>query len=236
MTSHDSCGRIATAIGATLVLTGGLLNTAASSQAATTKNYQAIVWPGNTGGLGPGHTNYDTLTQRDSGDNVDWPVTLLFVNNANQGRAKSRIKDWSNHFEFPSPKNFNMLMAKDLSRPRPGALSWDTDGGNKTPLCPAIGFSSPHFRMYAPGTDERMYSPELGYFTVATTHIDYNECPPIGKKHKWPERIEEVMVRDLTGDTAIRNDYWNLHNPEPFRVEGDHTWDNNAFASEITIP
>lgn len=55
-------------------------------------------------------------------------------------------------------------------------------------------------------------------------------------KYDFSEGTEEKMTAWASDNTAVANDKFNLYNPEPFRVAGNHTWDSNGLASTIHMP
>jgi hypothetical protein len=177
--------------------------------------------------------NYDFNSNNATSTNVDWPVTLIFYNNATINRVKSDTDLWTdpnNDFGFSSAEMKHM-------RQNIGAGNvWDADGGKKQPLCPTLGVSSPHYRIYAIGANERLFNRQWGFWVPGTTHRDWNECPPIKKRHGYSEGVEELLLRDVADNTTVISDSVFMLNDEPLRKEGNHTWLNNAFASQVRIP
>ncbi|CAG0975149.1 MAG: hypothetical protein MPEBLZ_00899 [Candidatus Methanoperedens nitroreducens] len=100
--------------------------------------------------------NYDFLSETDSNTNVDWPVSMLFYNNADINKVKSIFFI-----------GFGSILKGRLND---GAgWVWDSDGGTK-------GISSRyghwlHMRVYA-DSDDRMYNLAWGYYVIGTTHYD----------------------------------------------------------------
>jgi hypothetical protein len=211
-------------VGALLLIAGGLVNQARPAEAATTKTLQYLSIGGDR------FFNYDFLSKSSAATNVDWPVTVIFRNNATVDKAKSSMEAWSNYFDSTSYQMM-YIVENDGS----GAY-WDQDGGKKTPACPTYGHSSPHYRVYGIGSYERMYSTTFGYYVPATTHRDYNECPAYQKKHADTEAVEDLLLREAGDNTTVYNDMYNFHNYEPYRVEGNHTWYSNGYASTVRIP
>jgi hypothetical protein len=117
---------------------------------------------------------------------------------------------------------------------------WDQDGGQKTTLCPG-GPGQPdearHYRIYADG-DDRMYNLDWGYWVFGSDHYDLEECP--GGAPAWfgySETAEGWITWRWrqNGRTAFDDWSW-FYNPEPYRVEGDHIWENNGYASALHVP
>jgi hypothetical protein len=175
--------------------------------------------------------NYDFNSTNATSTNVDWAVTLLFYNNATINRVKSDMDQWSPNF-------INSSFEKKHMRQNIGAGNvWDQDGGKKHPACPAPGVSAPHYRIYAIGTSERLFNRQWGFWVPGTTHRDWNECPPVKKRHGYSEAVEELLLRDVADNTTVISDSVFMLNDEPLRKEGgNHTWLNNAFASQVRIP
>jgi hypothetical protein len=186
--------------------------------------------------------NYDFLSKSASRTNVDWPVTIMFIGNATVDKAKSKMEDWSNSgcglfhdvgcFEYASTGAMYLRMAESQG----STAAWDQDNGKKTPACPASGLSSPHFRVYGIGASERLYNTYYGYWVPATTHRDHNECPPVNRYFDQTEATEQLMIDQTHTKTSARRDVYFWDNSEPYRVEGDHRWNSNAWASSIAIP
>jgi hypothetical protein len=165
--------------------------------------------------------NYDFLSQTVSASNVDWPVTLLFYNNANVNKAK--IFAWTGSTMYGRMNDGTGYV-------------WDSDKGSKDSLCPIVG-DAHHYRVYAPPTTDRLYNVTWGYWVFATSHIDHNECG-FGSYSGYPDRTEDyVATQFANAGYQVERNWASFSNPEPYRVEGgDHIWSNDGYATRIRIP
>lgn len=195
--------------------------------AATASNYIWVNW-------GDDYLrNYDNLSTSAASNNVDWPVTIAFTNNATVDKAKSSMESWSENFDDMSTTPMYMQMTDDGTS---GGIRWDQDRGKKVPMCPATGLSSPHYRVYGIGDSERLYNSTVGYWVPATTHRDYNECPPINTHYDDTEAVEQLIADDAADNTTVERNRWFFFNAEPYRAEGNHVWDSNGYVTTVRIP
>lgn len=176
--------------------------------------------------------NYDFNSRTVSRNNVDWPVTLLFWNNAEIDKVKSAFR-----VAFPFSGSQKYARLDD----GPGDGEWDSDGGRKTILCsnPVQGSNSRHFRIYATSNDDRMYNTTWGFYVFGTTHIDHNECYPPDRYFGYSEDSEKyvtLFARDIYGPSRVNADSLNFGNQEPFRREGNHIWSNDGLATTVKVP
>ena len=165
-------------------------------------------------------------------DNVDWPVTMIFYNDAD----RNTIKDM-------------FYGAATVASPMYGRLKdgmyyqWDSDEGTKDPDCP-IGSTANHMRLYATGG--QMYTVGWGYYVIATTHQDRNECGLYGAV--WSGRSEDAeehfadYADDFYSDCGVYvfEDWSNFYNQEDYEYisseDRDHIMDNDGYATAIYIP
>ncbi|HXG42859.1 MAG TPA: hypothetical protein VNL95_09060 [Dehalococcoidia bacterium] len=169
--------------------------------------------------------NYDFNSQLDSATNVDWPITILFWNNA----EVDKVKDFYRWACCPYPGG-----AKYAYLNEGFGDVWDSDAGQKGHWCPVFG-ETPHMRFYA-DSDDTLYNIYWGYYVLASTHYDVRECG-FGKWHGDSERAEEYFVDvALFFGYAAQHDWAYFWNYEPYREEGNHFWDNNGWASAVNIP
>jgi hypothetical protein len=174
-----------------------------------------------------GTTNYDFESQSAVNTNVDWPVNLIFYNNATIDGVKFQL---DNYYGYKSPEEKKMAIYQY------GLTQWDGDGGKKGILCPIADQWTRHYRIYASSSDDTLYSPSLGYWVVASTHKDRGECPPINKLFYDSEEVEEhIAGLYSTAGYNVWDDYTGWYNPEPYRVEGNHVWNSNGLATFIDI-
>lgn len=165
--------------------------------------------------------NYDFSSQTVSASNVDWPVTLLFWNNASVNKAK--IWSWTGSTMY--------------GRMNDGAgYVWDSDKGTKDSPCPIYG-DAHHYRVYAPPTTDRLYNTRWGYYVLATSHIDHNECG-FGSYSGYSDRTEDIVANHFQNmGYAVVHNFASFSNYEPYRVEsGDHVWSNDGYASSVRLP
>jgi hypothetical protein len=99
-------------------------------------------------------------------------------------------------------------------------------------------------RVYG-GSENRLYNPELGYYVIATSHIDRAECPlPFLERFRWSGRSETAERRfaDLApwGSAAVQRNQLDLLNKIPLygqrRRQGRHVLENNGLATTIRVP
>lgn len=174
--------------------------------------------------------NFDFTGTTASSTRVDFPMTVIFRQNSSVNRAKSRMETWSNRFDGSSSDSMHAQLRDGDKAP----FHWDSDRGKKSPTCPASGQSSPHYRVYGIGSQERLYNTSWGYWNPASTHRDYNECPPIRKRHSNSEEVEDLVAAEVDENTTVSRDRTNFFNRE-YRKEGNHTIDSNGYATHVSI-
>jgi hypothetical protein len=177
--------------------------------------------------------NYDFLSQSVAANNVDWAMSLLFWNNATINRVK-------NSGIGPLYDQTGGTMYGRMRETSAGDYVWDADGGRKTTKCPGLPTqpsSARHYRIYADG-DDRLYNLDWGYWVFGSTHWDINECSPTNAaSFGYSEDAEGLLVSAWNSRTSwpATNDWASWANAEPFRVQGDHVWDNNGLASVFYV-
>jgi hypothetical protein len=168
--------------------------------------------------------NYDFTTKSVSSSNVDWPVTLIFRNNAEVDKVKNYFNDtWA----CAGDKYGRYFDNGDT-------FAWDADAGAKS-RCTLLG-DVYHMRVYADG-DDRLYNTEFGYWVYGTTHIDHNEQLS-GEWFGESEKSEEWW-RDWAANErgwTICSDCQNMKNSEAYRAEGNHRWRNSGYATRVRVP
>ena len=168
---------------------------------------------------------------RSTRTNVDWPVTMLFYNDADV----QLVKDM--YYTFVGSSMYARL--NDGS-----SWVWDKDGGTKSGLCTSQIY---HMRVYA-DSDDHMYNTSWGYYVLGTTHIDNNECLPLSDEY-WSGDSEQaeghfaMHAEDIYSecDVAVFEDWRNFRNLEPYyRVKSnegpDHIKHNNGYATAVYLP
>ena len=127
--------------------------------------------------------------------------------------------------------------------------TWDEDKGIKTMFCPGPGMKTPHMRLYADNDDQLgSFNLALGYFVIATSHFDHNECAGIphtswrvGYWSGHSEDAEKRITHDLMSyygqsGWGFEPDAVNLRNAESGGMQGSHRKQNNGYATKIRMP
>ncbi|AKG39443.1 hypothetical protein MA03_07830 [Infirmifilum uzonense] len=169
--------------------------------------------------------NYDFTSTSVSSTNVDWPVGLLFYGNADVNKVKNIY--WGVTI-FANPMYFYM---NDGS-----GWIWDEDRGTK-----GVVFSSYlnswvylHMRVYAPNPPDYAYNSYWGKYVLATAHYDQY---PLETWSGYSEYAEKDLASIASNKGyATFQDWAYFYNTEPYRVEGNHIWLNNGYATAIYVP
>jgi hypothetical protein len=168
--------------------------------------------------------NYDFLSRSVSASNVDWPINLLFWNNAEVDKVKNGLP-------------YAYVGSTMYARLNDGTgYVWDADGGRKSSPCPILGQAT-HYRLYADG-DDRLYNLTWGYYALASSHFDTRECGP----GKWFGRSEDAeakiaaAARARWGASRVAEDSISFENAEPYREEGNHIWLNDGLGTTVSVP
>lgn len=218
----------------TTALTGLLalaaVSTAANpASAATARNNVCYFFQTNDGAV---WHNYDYTSKNAYCNNVDWATSLMFYEYANIDKVKSILHTRG----YGANSTNSMHMPIGTPRMSPG-VTWDSDAGKKGVACPGRNQTTRHYRIYAPPAYQMNYSVMYGYFVVASTHWDGNECWITGKRHWGSEEVETHIGRVLSAaGYQVNYDWANYSNWEPYRVEGNHTWENDGWATFVRIP
>ena len=125
-------------------------------------------WSGSSANNRDEFYNYDFTTSTFSSQmssKVDWPIDLLFTNNATTNVVKQAY--W--------PYSGGAMYARMTDT---GAAGWgfDSDTGTKDSRC---GTRVHHMRVYANGDQDRMYNWNWGYWVMASAHIDNVTTQPV---------------------------------------------------------
>lgn len=214
------CSRGTTVLFVVIALSSSL--SAGGAHAATARNPIVAMSMGYSDYL----KNYDFISESDRQDNVDWAVSILAYNSASIDRFKGIL----------STRGFGQISPNGMhGRASDGSgYRWDRDAGQKGITCP-IGTTTPHYRVYADG-DQYMYNIGFGHYVYATTHRDQNECGFGTTRHYDIERVEGTVVDAFfSASFPVYHDYGNFANYEPYRTQGEHTWDNNGYASYVDL-
>ena len=203
-------------LSAVILLAALLGGVAQSASGASTSNLR-ILYSGDDA-----FRNYD-FTSNDvvSSTNVDWPVNLLFLNNADIHRVKHGLG------AIYSGEGSTMW-----GRLNDGyGFVWDADGGRKKGSCRD---EYTHYRVYADG-DDRLYNMSWGYYVLGTSHIDHHECWT-GTWFGRSEVAEGRIAADAAGiGWAVYSDWAYWYNAEPYRAEGNHIWENDGYTTYIGV-
>jgi hypothetical protein len=176
--------------------------------------------------------NWDFEGQTLNPLNVDWPVTLIFSNNANVNKVKDGPLEpkYDQGGTCASPMHMRV-------GPNFAGMVWDDDSGKKTSCCPVNGGDT-HFRVYADHDDSphRLYTPDLGYYIVASSHRDVNECGS-PKQYGWSEDAEGEIGWDayyMAGWYPVWN-YRSMNNSVVTSWIGNRYYQNNGMATEVIV-
>ena len=186
-----------------------------------------------TNGLAVKFYNYDFGSPTCArANNVEWPVDLLFYNNASINAVESGL---SNFFPYGSP-----FASSEYARINPGGrYHWVSNGGRKTAM-ESKGSSDEHYRVYA--YRGRTYDINgLGFFVIGTMHKDFNEFAGTpGASYGDSEDAEADLAADarslsgVNGWQVFQNNY-DMRNGQ-YGQEGNHIWQNDGLATMIRMP
>lgn len=161
-------------------------------------------------------------------NNVEWPIDLLFWNNASRSAIESGLSSF-----FPYG---GVFASTEYARINDGAGTfWARNGGKKTAI-ETKGTTDDHYRIYA--YSERSYATDFGYFVIGTIHKDNNEFA--GYTHAEygeSEKAEKELGADagsLAVGWEVNFDNYNMEN-EQYGQEGNHIWENNGNATMIRL-
>jgi hypothetical protein len=175
--------------------------------------------------------NYDFTDRAVTPYGVDWPIALVFGNNATIDRVKARL---GNEYDQTGGPMYGRMTDNAGSGGVGGGYVWDDDSGGKTTKCPGAPFqpdSARHYRIYADG-DDRLYNLAWGYYVFGSTHWDRWECGGDTAWFGWSENAEGWLAwRWSTNGYSAAEDWASFYNWEPYRVEGTHVWENDGYAT-----
>lgn len=172
--------------------------------------------------------NYDFTEEDHSRRKVDWAISLLFWNNASVNGVKNAL-DPIFGWETGGPMHAYVNNGD--------GWQWDVDSGRKTARCPSFG-EAIHYRIYAPPSDA-FYNQNWGYYTIASIHIDNNECNVFGTWFGNSEKAEHKLAKAFEigfGPASVREDALLFRNFQRKEKEGEHHWENDGHATKLRMP
>lgn len=179
--------------------------------------------------------NYDGGANTMSRSSRDWPIGLIFYNNAEIDRVKA-------FFQTAGFRRAGGIKYEGYKQAGRGRRRFDSDRGRKTE-CDEHSIDY-HYRVYGPGSSDRFYEPgPWGYYVVASAHIDrFDGC---GDERQaayfgYSERVEG-FIADVArlGGWGVQEDRVNLGNYERLRHDREdraHRWENDGRATTIRVP
>lgn len=171
--------------------------------------------------------NYDYSSEENSGENVDWAIDMLFYNNSRVNKVKKDLETWF----YPAGSTAYAYFVT------PEGWQWDGDKGKKESSCTFIG-DNVHYRIYGPKGSDRFYNLKWGFYNIASTHIDHNECNAVDKWSGASEKAEAIVASDSRrafGRRHVKEDAINFHNPEKHYNEGSHHWEGDGYATIVWV-
>jgi hypothetical protein len=195
--------------------------------AYSTSNLQLVDFAG----YGDQVENYDFSSESVSSSNVEWPIDLIFYNNAFIDGVKSDLQGISPSFYVPGTTEYAYMINRYLGT----GWVWDQDGGMKTGFPTCTG-STAHYRIYAPSALDAFYNPNFGYYDIASTHEDIDELPGCDAHYNYSENVEYAIAYQwsLKGHQAYYDEV-PMSNAQ-YNLEGNHHFDSDGAASLLRIP
>lgn len=187
----------------------------------------------NIGWVGTGDNdkvyNFDSTQQNNVQGNRDWPVTIIFTDNAEIDKVKNDLEP-----EFGAGGGpMNMFLDDN------GSWVWDQDSGKDENLCPIQA----HYRIYADG-DDQMFSQNYGFYVVATTHQDrehLGNCS-LPDKFGWSETASDqvrIVAQNQYGAANVQANAVNFFNGIAVSHWSDNNtrwWQNSGKVHRIKVP
>ncbi len=182
--------------------------------------------------------NFDFESQSAVYNNVNCPLDMLFVCNA----EVDKVKDI--YWGLAGPALFEYYKFDDGA-----GWKWDSDRGTKEPFvgieCSSliIPYRILHMRLYAPSPADRLYNDAWGYYVVGTCHLDVCPEPTGGGQAGWSETAEGWFTQ-YAGDAGytIRHDNYDFYNQQNGwdQNNGQGTqyafyWENDGWASVVVV-
>lgn len=177
--------------------------------------------------------NYDYIDTYDASksNRVDWPMNFLFHSNAEVDKVKNGPLVG---YPWVGGNMYSRLNDEGTA----GGWVWDNDRGKKNVACPGKGVKTPHIRFYA-DSDDRMYNVSWGYYVIASSHQDVEECTS-AERFGWSEDAEHFVADEIRGaGYSVTEDWGSFYNFEPNHWDttvGNHYWQNNRYATLVKVP
>ena len=175
--------------------------------------------------------NFDFNSQNVDGCNVDWPINFVFTNDATVDRVKQRM-------EPVGYDNEGGGMWGRLNNGNPSNWEWNFDKGRKNYTLPdCLVGDIEHFRVYA-ADGNRMFNMNWGFYVVATSHIDHDECSGgwSGLSETAEARIADD-ARNASGLGSVNEDDISMNNHVSFHIALDeHRVENGGMATRVRVP
>ncbi|HEV2791332.1 MAG TPA: hypothetical protein VGV69_08565 [Solirubrobacterales bacterium] len=189
-------------------------------------------------------SNYDFLSKTYSRENVDWAVDLIFAHGGSVNRVKSQLDDPFHQSRTkidppgadpvdigPSPMQMWLNDGGGIE-----GWEWDEDAGRKTHLCETQDEPNVfHYRIYAPKDTDHFVNQKWGNYSVATAHIDHNECTGgwAGKSEAAERMVAYHSTRVFEKARVFPDKVW-LRNFE-LSAKLVHWWVNDGKATFINV-
>jgi hypothetical protein len=185
--------------------------------------------------------SFDLTNKTDAQSYGDWPVTVIFTNQARLSLVKTAL--WSGRYKAPMYMKLYDRGSDPLKKP-----VWDKDSGEYTgQACYGTKY---HYRLYGPDTDMggdgSFYNSDLGYYVVATTHVDYHD--QTGKTTwtcyggQWTgeaDVAEAKLVRAAIDVSSPRfypkMKYFNLFNRDMRGIRHSRHYKSDGYATNICV-
>jgi hypothetical protein len=202
-----------------LALVGIIVALPLASRGATTSNLTLLMVAEDS------FYNYDFTSKTVSSSNVDWPVSLVFYGNADVNKVKNI------YWGVTILANTMYAYLNDGQ-----GFVWDEDRGTKGVVWSDCTNSYVwlHMRVYAPNPPDYLYNIYYGKYVIATAHYDQF---PLESWSGYTECAEKHLadIAKSKGYTVYQ-DLFYFYNYEPYRIEGNHIWLNNGYATYIYVP
>lgn len=89
-------------------------------------------------------------------------------------------------------------------------------------------------RVYAPNPPDYMYNQDWGKYIIAITH--YDEYPWESWSGYSEHAEKDLAAYARSKGYTVYEDWAYFYNYEPRRIEGNHIWLNNGYATAVYIP